>query len=111
MNFSKIAAAVTGVTLAATLAACGSSTNTADKTAAAGGGSTAGSLVGVTMPTRSSERWIQDGDNVKAGLEKLGYKVDLEYANNDIPTQATRSRTRSRWAPRSSSSPRSTAPR
>ncbi|MEY9904694.1 putative multiple sugar transport system substrate-binding protein [Catenulispora sp. MAP12-49] len=87
MNLSKIAAAVTGLTLAATLAACGSSTKTADK-AAAGGGSAAGGLVGVTMPTRSSERWIHDGDNVKAGLEKLGYKVDLEYANNDIPTQA-----------------------
>ena len=32
MNLSKIAAAITGVTLAATLAACGSSTKTADKT-------------------------------------------------------------------------------
>jgi putative multiple sugar transport system substrate-binding protein len=87
VNLSKLAAAITGVTLATTLAACGSSTKTADKTAASGG-STAGTLVGVTMPTRSSERWIHDGDNVKAGLEKLGYKVDLEYANNDIPTQA-----------------------
>jgi putative multiple sugar transport system substrate-binding protein len=87
VNLSKIAAAITGVTLATTLAACGSSTKTADK-AAASGGSAAGALVGVTMPTRSSERWIHDGDNVKAGLEKLGYKVDLEYANNDIPTQA-----------------------
>jgi len=47
----------------------------------------AGGLVGVTMPTRSSERWIHDGDNVKAQLEKLGYKVDLQYAENDIPTQ------------------------
>ena len=47
----------------------------------------AGSLVGVTMPTKSSERWIHDGDNIKAALEKLGYKVDLQYAENDIPTQ------------------------
>ncbi len=39
------------------------------------------------MPTKSSERWISDGDNVKAGLEKLGYQVDLQYAENDIPTQ------------------------
>jgi len=39
------------------------------------------------MPTKSSERWIHDGDNVKAALEKLGYKVDLQYAENDIPTQ------------------------
>jgi putative multiple sugar transport system substrate-binding protein len=88
VKLSKLAAAVTGVALAVSLAACGSSTKTADKAAASGGGSTAGALVGVTMPTRSSERWIHDGDNVKSGLEKLGYKVDLEYANNDIPTQA-----------------------
>ena len=46
-----------------------------------------GALVGVTMPTKSSERWIADGNNVKAALEKLGYKVDLQYAENDIPTQ------------------------
>jgi putative multiple sugar transport system substrate-binding protein len=91
VKLSKIAAGATGVALAMTLAACGSSTKTADKAGASGGssgGSAAGALVGVTMPTRQSERWIHDGDNVKAGLEKLGYKVDLEYANNDIPTQA-----------------------
>jgi putative multiple sugar transport system substrate-binding protein len=89
MKFTKLAAAATGLALAASLSACGSSTKSSDKTAtAAGTASNAGALVGVTMPTKSSERWIHDGDNVKAGLEKLGYKVDLEYANNDIPTQA-----------------------
>jgi putative multiple sugar transport system substrate-binding protein len=89
VNLSKIAAAVGGVALVTSLAACGSSTKSSDKASTGGStGSVAGSLVGVTMPTRQSERWIHDGDNVKAGLEKLGYKVDLEYANNDIPTQA-----------------------
>lgn len=89
MKFRKLAVAVTVVAVAAPLAACGSSTKTVDKAKAGGDkGSNAGALVGVTMPTKSSERWIHDGDNVKAGLEKLGYKVDLEYANNDIPTQA-----------------------
>ena len=39
------------------------------------------------MPTSSSQRWIQDGDNVKKQLEAAGYKVDLQYAENDIPTQ------------------------
>ena len=39
------------------------------------------------MPTKVSERWIADGNAVKSDLEKDGYKVDLEYANNDIPTQ------------------------
>ncbi|TKK78824.1 sugar ABC transporter substrate-binding protein [Herbidospora galbida] len=85
VRFPRIAAALL---LATTLAACGSTQKTVDaeasQSAAAG---PAGSLVGVTMPTKSSERWISDGDNVKAELEKLGYQVDLQYAENDIPTQ------------------------
>ena len=39
------------------------------------------------MPTQSSERWIKDGDNMKKQLEALGYEVDLQYAEDDIPTQ------------------------
>jgi len=45
--------------------------------------------VGVAMPTQTSQRWIDDGNNVKSGLEALGYNVDLQYANDDIPTQAS----------------------
>ncbi|KQZ84957.1 sugar ABC transporter substrate-binding protein [Microbacterium sp. Root166] len=52
-----------------------------------GGGD--GGLIGVAMPTKSSERWIQDGDAVKAELEAAGYKVDLQYAEDDIPTQVS----------------------
>lgn len=51
------------------------------------GGDEAGGIVGVAMPTQQSERWIADGDNVKSQLEDLGYEVDLQYANDDIPTQ------------------------
>ncbi|WP_086668084.1 multiple monosaccharide ABC transporter substrate-binding protein [Lentzea kentuckyensis] len=47
-----------------------------------------GALVGVTMPTTSSERWIHDGENIKRDLEKHGHRVDLQYAENDVPTQA-----------------------
>ncbi len=85
MRFRKLAAPVVTVALALGLAACGSSTKSVDSTSSSG--SNVGALVGVTMPTKSSERWIHDGDNLKAALEKLGYKVDLEYAENDIPTQ------------------------
>lgn len=56
---------------------------------AAGGGDTAGGLVGVAMPTKSSERWIQDGNAVKSQLEDAGYTVDLQYAEDDIPTQVS----------------------
>lgn len=46
-----------------------------------------GQLIGVAMPTQSLQRWNQDGANMKAKLEEKGYKVDLQYANNDINTQ------------------------
>ena len=41
------------------------------------------------MPTKSSERWIQDGDAVKEQLEEQGFTVDLQYAEDDIPTQVS----------------------
>ncbi|AGL18447.1 multiple monosaccharide ABC transporter substrate-binding protein [Actinoplanes sp. N902-109] len=86
MKFIRLASVATAMTLAASMAACGSSEKTVDQ---GSGGSTdnKGALIGVTMPTRSSERWIADGDNVKKQLEGLGYKVDLQYAEDDIPTQ------------------------
>ncbi|MBB3934194.1 multiple monosaccharide-binding protein [Aureimonas phyllosphaerae] len=43
--------------------------------------------VGVLMPTKSSQRWIQDGDNIVKQLQERGYKTDLQYAEDDIPTQ------------------------
>jgi putative multiple sugar transport system substrate-binding protein len=45
--------------------------------------------IGVAMPTKTSERWIKDGDYMKAALTKAGYTVNLQYANDDIPTQVT----------------------
>ena len=49
--------------------------------------STGPGLIGVAMPTKTSERWIDDGNNVKAKLEALGYQVDLQYANDKVPEQ------------------------
>ncbi|WP_436799572.1 multiple monosaccharide ABC transporter substrate-binding protein [Rhizobium oryzicola] len=44
-------------------------------------------LVGVAMPTKSSARWIADGDNMVKVLKDRGYNVDLQYAEDDIPNQ------------------------
>ena len=44
-------------------------------------------LIGIAMPTKSSLRWISDGDSLKAALEAKGYTVDLQYAEDDIPNQ------------------------
>src|ERR1700721_422267 len=43
--------------------------------------------IGIAMPTKSSARWIADGDNIVKTLEAKGYKTDLQYADNDIPNQ------------------------
>ena len=44
-------------------------------------------LVGVSMPTKSSARWISDGDSMVKVLKDKGYKTDLQYADDDIPNQ------------------------
>src|SRR5215216_6088139 len=43
--------------------------------------------VGVSMPTKSSARWIDDGNNMVKSLQEKGYTVDLQYAEDDIPNQ------------------------
>ncbi len=44
-------------------------------------------IVGIAMPTQSSQRWIQDGGNMKKILEDRGYQVDLQYAEDNIDAQ------------------------
>ncbi|MFI7604490.1 multiple monosaccharide ABC transporter substrate-binding protein [Micromonospora sp. NPDC049366] len=82
----RILAAAAGAALAISMAACSGE-------GAGGGGNTGDSkpgdlTIGVSMPTQTSERWIADGNSVKEKLEAKGYKVDLQYAGDDIPTQS-----------------------
>ena len=48
-----------------------------------------GKTIGIAMPTQSSERWINDGANMKAQLESLGYEVVLQYAEDDVQMQVS----------------------
>src|ERR1700741_5261475 len=43
--------------------------------------------VGIAMPTKSSARWIDDGNNMVKALKAHGYDADLQYAEDDIPNQ------------------------
>ncbi|OWV93129.1 sugar ABC transporter substrate-binding protein [Rhizobium sp. R72] len=43
--------------------------------------------VGIAMPTKSSARWIDDGNNIVKQLQEAGYATDLQYADDDIPNQ------------------------
>lgn len=107
MKIRKQLAALASVGLALTLAACGGSRDGGgDMTSAPSGGGTspaetsggeatseggaanAGDMtVAVSMPTQTSERWIADGNAVQAGFEAEGFQVNLQFANDDIPTQ------------------------
>jgi putative multiple sugar transport system substrate-binding protein len=77
----KLIATVAAGALALTLSACGDDSS--------GSGSGDQGTIGVAMPTKSSERWIADGNNIKKQLESKGYDVDLQYAEDDIPTQVS----------------------
>ncbi|MEV7973429.1 multiple monosaccharide ABC transporter substrate-binding protein [Cellulomonas sp. NPDC089187] len=73
----RVAATVVGLlTLVTTCTACTAGQVAGDRP-----------LVGVAMPTTASERWIADGENVRGQLEALAYDVDLQYAEDDVPTQ------------------------
>ena len=105
----KFLALLLALVMTLALAACGGSGNTPannggnsgnasdaggnsggeDTTEPAGEQVGAGKVIGIAMPTQSSERWINDGANMKAQLEALGYEVQLQYAEDDPQTQVS----------------------
>lgn len=79
----KLIALVAGSAMCLGLAACGGGrsgqTNGDNKIEK-------GATIGVSMPTKSEERWNKDGNNLKKKLEDAGYKVILSFAD-DKPAQ------------------------
>ena len=43
--------------------------------------------VGISMPTKSLERWNRDGTYLKEQFEAAGYQVELTYSDNDAVQQ------------------------
>lgn len=72
--------------LALTLSACGQNSDGGSKEDK---GSAKGGTIGVAMPTKSSERWIADGNNVVKDLEAKGYKAKLVFGEDDPDTQVS----------------------
>ena len=80
--------ATTAAAKTATTAAAKTATTAAAKTATTAAKTGGGFKVGVSMPTKSLQRWNQDGDNMKTQFEAQGYTVDLQYGgDNDVQTQ------------------------
>src|SRR5690606_13538383 len=72
------------------VAACGGSGDSSGKKGASNGGSGGDKgSIGISMPTKSSERWVGDGANMKKEFEALGYTVDLQYAEDVIENQVS----------------------
>ncbi len=44
-------------------------------------------LIGISMPTKSSSRWISDGESMVKEFTAMGYGTDLQYGEDDIPNQ------------------------
>ncbi len=97
MKKKLLAVMLTAAMAVTTLAGCGSgaaesASSDSSSTAAADSGSSSsggGKRVAVAMPTQSSERWINDGANMKTQLEEKGYTVDLQYAEDDVQAQVS----------------------
>jgi putative multiple sugar transport system substrate-binding protein len=69
--------------VAALLAAAACSVEDSGNSKAAGG------MIGIAMPTKSSERWVADGNNIVKQFKDLGYDTDLQYAEDVIETQVS----------------------
>ncbi|WP_433714608.1 multiple monosaccharide ABC transporter substrate-binding protein [Nocardia sp. CA-084685] len=54
-----------------------------------GNSSATGGMIGIAMPTKSSERWVADGNNIVKQFKDLGYDTDLQYAEDVIETQVS----------------------
>ncbi|MEU6504975.1 MULTISPECIES: multiple monosaccharide ABC transporter substrate-binding protein [unclassified Streptomyces] len=72
--------------LALTLTACGQSSSGGSKEKT---GDVKGATIGIAMPTKSSERWINDGNDMVKNLEAKGYKTKLVYGEDDPSTQVS----------------------
>ena len=88
MKLRKLAAVAIGAALALGLTACAGQTR--DTTGGSDTGSAAteaGGLIGIAMPTKSLERWNNDGANLVSDLEAMGYTTTLQYADNKVDQQ------------------------
>lgn len=83
----KFSMALAAAGLSLSLAACGQSTNGVGDNASKG--SAKGGLIGISMPTKSSERWINDGNNMVKQFQDKGYKTDLQYGDNVVENQVS----------------------
>jgi len=85
MSIKKILVFCLAAMVAIVMTGCGGQ----KETASSSGGAVKGVKVGVSMPTKSLQRWNQDGSNMEAKLKEKGYDVDLQFAENKVEMQVS----------------------
>lgn len=91
-RMKKLLALLMSLSVLASATACSAVTTSTNGASSGGASATAkagGKKVGICMPEKNLQRWVQDGDNMKKVLESKGYSVQLQYANNDVNTQVS----------------------
>ena len=85
---------VSTAVVALALTGCGRSADTAPTTpgASASGDAAAGtfpadSLIGVSLPQKTSENWVLAEELFKTDLAKAGFKADVQFANGGVSEQ------------------------
>ena len=82
-GLGRVSLVVAGLALA--LTACGSQSSASGDSIDANRGAT----VGLAMPTRTQTRWIADGNNMVQQFTQMGYKTNMQYADDNSKTQIT----------------------
>lgn len=82
-RMKKTVAVLLSIVLVCSLMFLGSVTVIADETSNEGG------LVGISLPTKSLQRWNRDGDYLQKSLEEMGYEVDLQFAEDKTELQVS----------------------
>jgi putative multiple sugar transport system substrate-binding protein len=81
----KTLTVLAGLALVLPLAACGTGTGSQTD----GVYANAGATVGIAMPSKTSKRWLDDGNNMVAQFKAMGYKTELENGDDKIPLQVS----------------------
>lgn len=79
MRARTTVAATISTVLSLSLTACGGDSDSGSDGKAAS--------VGIAMPTKTSQRWLDDGQNMVDELKGFGYTTTLKYADNDPKNQ------------------------
>ncbi|GGV12491.1 multiple monosaccharide ABC transporter substrate-binding protein [Streptomyces spectabilis] len=84
MSTRALLALASAALLAASLAGCGQEARGGSRYEPDTG---KGATVGLALPTKASERWMADGENMAEQFEKAGYRTDLQYGDDKVENQ------------------------